>query len=201
MRGLLKSLANAIAIVVASPLAGWFHAYSRLVVSRRDSCFQGCTQALAIIPGVPGEFLRRGFLWLTTHECALTSSIGFGTIFASPDVTIGAHVYIGPFCSIGHVAIGRDTMLGTGVHLLGGARAHASDRLDVPMRLQPRAVEPIVIGEDCWIGNGALVMAHIGAHSIVGAGAVVTRVIAEWQVVAGSPARVLRDRRSPVEVR
>lgn len=194
MRRIAKTVANLIAVALVFPLVAWFQLYSRLVPGRRESCFQGCTQALALVPGVPGDFLRRAFLWQCARECALTASIGFGTIFATPDVRIGEFVYIGPLCSIGHASIGRDTMLGTGVHLLGGARAHSSERLDIPMRLQSRSVDPIRLGCDCWVGNGAIVMADVGAHAIVGAGAVVTREIRDYEVAAGSPARVLRRR-------
>lgn len=195
MRRTLKRLGLLLAQLCVVPLIAWFALVSWLLPGRRESAFQGCTQLLALVPGVPGEFLRRGFLRLTVRHAAVTSSVGFGTIFASPEIEIGEHVYIGPLCSIGHASIGRDTMLGTGVHLLGGGRAHGTERVDIPMRLQDRAVDPITIGEDCWVGNGAIVMASLGNHVIVGAGAVVTRPVPDWQVVAGSPARILRDRR------
>ncbi len=193
---LLKAVANAAAVVLVAPLAGVYHTLALLMPGRREAFFQGFTQLLSLVPGLPGDYLRRAFLWLCCRRCALTSSIGFGTIFASPEVVIGEHAYIGPLCVIGHAIIGRDSMLGTGVHLIGGGQAHASDRLDLPMRLQPRAVATITVAEDCWIGNRAVVMADVGAHAIVGAGAVVTRSVAPWQVVGGVPARVLRDRRA-----
>ncbi|MDX2207613.1 MAG: acyltransferase [Gemmatimonadales bacterium] len=195
MRTLLKHALNMLAVLCAAPLALCYHLLSLVGWGRRDDVFQGFTQLLSLGPGLPGDYLRRGFLYLTCKRCALSSSVGFGTIFASPEVVINEHVYIGPMCSIGHAIIGRDTMLGTGVHLIGGGHAHASDRLDLPMRLQPRDVTIITIGVDCWVGNGAVVMADLGSHVIVGAGAVVTRPVAEWLVVAGSPARALRDRR------
>jgi len=196
IRHIVKGIFNTVAIVLSAPLAAWFLLMARMVPARREASFQGCTQLLALFPGMLGEYLRRGFLWLTAKRCALSSSVGFGTIFASPDVVIEEGVYIGPLCSIGHAVIRRDTMLGTGVHLLGGGRAHHADRLDIPMRMQGGTVEFIEVGEDCWIGNGAIVMANLGAHAVIGAGAVVTRPIPAWSVAAGSPARVLRDRRA-----
>jgi virginiamycin A acetyltransferase len=53
-----------------------------------------------------------------------------------------------------------------------------------------------VIGPDCWIGHGALILpgARLGAGVIVGAGAVVRGEVAPYSVVAGNPARVLRCR-------
>jgi hypothetical protein len=57
----------------------------------------------------------------------------------------------------------------------------------------------ITIGDDVWIGSNAVILdgVTVGAHSIIGAGAVVTKNVDEWSVVAGNPARKLRDRREP----
>lgn len=196
MRTFLKGLANAVAIVLAAPVAGWFRLYALLVPSRAEDAFQGCTQWLSLLPGTSGTFVRRGFLWLACRNCSLNSSVGFGTIFVSPLVELGAGVYIGPYCVVGHAIIGADTMLGTGVHLVGGRRAHGVERLDIPMRNQPRAVQVIRIGPDCWIGNQAVVMEDLGGHVIVGAAAVVTKPVDSWMVVVGNPAKVVRDRRT-----
>ena len=196
IRRIAKGVANALAIVLSAPVAGAYHLLATLMKSRREVLFQSFTQFMSLAPGLPGDYLRRGFLWMTARHCALDSSVGFGTIFASPEVVIGPGVYIGPYCVVGHAEIGRDTMLGTGVHLIGGGRAHAVDRLDLPMRLQARSVEVIRIGQDCWLGNNAVVMTDVGDHAIVGAGAVVTRPVAAYHVVVGNPARMLRDRRS-----
>ena len=56
----------------------------------------------------------------------------------------------------------------------------------------------VEIGDDVWIGAGAVVFpgVNIGDHAVVGAGAVVHRDVAPWQVVGGVPARVLKDRRA-----
>lgn len=191
----LKAILNSIALVLSAPIALWFHVVSRAFPARREMIFQGCTQLVSLLPGVVGEFYRRGFLRLSARHCSAESSVGFGTIFASPEVVIEDGVYIGPLCSIGHARVRRDAMLGTGVHLLGGARAHLSSELDVPIRLQGGIVKFVEVGEDCWIGNGAIVMADVGAHSIVGAGSVVTRPVPAWSVAVGNPARVIRDRR------
>ncbi len=53
---------------------------------------------------------------------------------------------------------------------------------------------PIAIGDDAWIGAGAIVLpgVRIGAMGVVGAGAVVTRDVPPSTVVAGNPARELR---------
>ena len=53
---------------------------------------------------------------------------------------------------------------------------------------------PITIGDDAWIGGGAIVMpgVSIGARTTIGAGSVVTESIPDDSLAAGSPCRVLR---------
>lgn len=194
-RSTIKATATAIGVLLVLPLVVPYRLAAALFQARRDILFQFFVQLLAPVPGLPGDYLRRTFLWLVCPKVSLRCSVGAGTIFANPDIEIGSNVYLGPMCSIGRAAIGQDTMLGTGVHLLGGGNTHGIDRLDIPMRLQERGSSMLRVGRDCWIGNGAIVMADVGDHSVVGAGSVVTRPVGAWKVVAGSPARVIRDRR------
>jgi acetyltransferase-like isoleucine patch superfamily enzyme len=62
------------------------------------------------------------------------------------------------------------------------------------MREQQGHLTCVVVGEDTWIGSGAIVMADIGRGSIIGAGAVVTNAVPDNVMAAGVPARVVRTR-------
>lgn len=60
--------------------------------------------------------------------------------------------------------------------------------------------DPQVIEDDVWIGHGAIILPgcrRIGRGAIVGAGAIVTRDVPAYAIVAGNPARVLRERFTP----
>lgn len=60
----------------------------------------------------------------------------------------------------------------------------------------------VVIGNDVWIGDGAMIMAgvHIGDGAVVAAGAVVTKDVEPYAIVAGVPAKVLRHRFEPEQI-
>jgi len=88
------------------------------------------------------------------------------------------------------VEIGARVKLGPGVQLL--AVSHPLDATQRALGLEYG--EPITIGDDVWIGGGAIVLGGvtIGDRAVVGAGSVVTRDVAPDTVVAGNPARPIR---------
>ena len=78
-----------------------------------------------------------------------------------------------------------------------GSGQHGIDRLDVPIRHQEGRLRTVTIGQDCWIGSGAVVLADVGDHCVVAAGSVVKAPVDDYLIVAGNPARPIGDRRRP----
>src|SRR5439155_25190154 len=104
------------------------------------------------------------------------------------------NVYVGPRCHLGLVHVERDALLGPGVHVPSGARTHGTADSTRPIREQEHSRTVVRIGAGAWIGSTAVVMADVGANTVVGAGAVVTKPLPENVVAAGVPAKVLRER-------
>jgi acetyltransferase-like isoleucine patch superfamily enzyme len=99
----------------------------------------------------------------------------------------------------GHIYIGAETVIGHGVMFLTGRHLFENGRLKAPRDEQvPDAGSDIRIGDGCWVASGAIVLGDVdlGAHSIVCAGAVVTRSFPPHSVVGGVPARVIGDTRT-----
>jgi acetyltransferase-like isoleucine patch superfamily enzyme len=193
VRNAAKALARGLALVVVSPALLSF-AVRRAVVGA-DRAIEGSTQALGLVPGLVGQYVRRAFLQVALEGCATSAAVEFGTIFSQAGARLDANTYVGPRCHLGLVHLERDVLVGAGVHVPSGGATHGSDDLDRPIREQGGARTRITIGEGTWIGSAAVIMADVGRHCIVGAGAVVTRPLPDYVVAAGVPARVIRHRR------
>lgn len=94
-----------------------------------------------------------------------------------------------------NVTIGDDVIMGPDVKIY--SRNHVFDDPDRPIAVQGKRFLTTSVGDDVWIGANVVILAgvKIGAHCVIGAGAVVTRDVPEWSIAAGNPARVIRDRR------
>jgi len=115
-------------------------------------------------------------------------------------VEIGENVFIGDYSTIRatrtSVTIGRDTLIAQNVKLV--AMNHAFMRKDQLIKEQDLDLDKmgIVIGEDCWVGAGAVILPGVtlGRGVVVGANAVVTKNVPDYAIVAGNPARILKYR-------
>ena len=91
----------------------------------------------------------------------------------------GAPIRIGK-----HVLIGPAVQIYTFIH-----------PMDYRQRREPvEACRPVTIGDDCWIGGGAVICpgVTIGERTVIGAGSVVTKDVPSDVVAVGNPARILR---------
>jgi acetyltransferase-like isoleucine patch superfamily enzyme len=195
MRDVVKRVAFWAATLAVGPSLLSFLVRSR--VFGRDRALEGSTQALGLVPGLTGQYLRRAFLARVLSSCHWTATVEFGTLFSSADARLDEHVYVGPRCHLGLVHLERDVLLGAGVHVPSGGLTHGVDDVSRPIREQPQRKHLVTVAAGSWIGSGAIVMADVGHDSVVGAGSVVTRPIPPLVIAAGSPARVIRERVPP----
>jgi acetyltransferase-like isoleucine patch superfamily enzyme len=191
MKNGIKQLVFAILALVMFPITLSFFVLS--VLLNKDSLIGAYSQFLSLLPGRLGCYLRSGFYRFALTYCSPDALVSFGTLFSQSDTEIQSGVYIGPQCNIGKCVNGKNTLLGSGVHIMSGKGQHNFDDPSKPIKDQGGTFTKVSIGENCWLGNGALVMANVGKGSVVAAGAVVVEDVPEGVIVGGNPARVLRQ--------
>ena len=194
----MKAAARAVATVAILPQLASFKVRAMLMGANR--ALVGSSQVLSLVPGLPGQYLRRAFLARVLRGgCASSAAIEFGTLFSQVDARIDENVYVGPRCHLGHVHLERDVLLAAGVHVPSGPYTHGTDPSS-PIHGQAGSLRVVRIGAGTWVGSNAVVLADIGSHTIVGAGAVVTRPLPDRVIAAGVPARIVKRRDEPTSV-
>lgn len=195
MRETIKAFLRGIALVAVVPTLVSYRIRSAGV--GKDAALEGSSQALGLIPGLAGQYLRRAFLSRVLAACHTHAVIGFGTVFSQSGSRIDENAYIGPHCHLGLVHVERDALIASGVHIPSGRYTHGIDDDSLPPREQTGRPVMVRIGSGAWIGSNAVVLADVGAGTIVGAGSVVTHPLPDRVVAAGVPARILRERAAP----
>lgn len=132
-------------------------------------------------------------------------SIGQGTKMNWSNVSVGDSVHIGEdnlfICYLAEVRIGNHVMTGPRASIITGG--HRIDILDRYMdeighdEKRPEDDRDVVIEDDVWIGSNTTILrgVTVGTGSVVAAGAVVTKDVPPYAVVAGVPARVVKFRK------
>ncbi len=139
--------------------------------------------------------------------------VGIGTILWAPtQLTVGNHTYIGKYCTIEcDGAIGGNVLIANHVGLLG-RNDHDYRCIGKAIREAPWIGETtysgigrdlrVVVEDDVWIGYGAVVLSGttVSRGSIVAAGAVVTKDVPPYAIVAGNPAKQVAQRFERAEI-
>jgi virginiamycin A acetyltransferase len=155
---------------------------------------------------------------------ALPNMVHLNRVINHPNIRVGDFTYandfdppddwaarLAPYLYPGapeRLEIGRFCQIAHGVRFITASANHAMDGLTTfPFpAFDPTTIEgykagftglpDTVIGHDVWIGHAALILpgVTIGSGAIIGAGAVVTRDVASYSIVAGNPARLIRQR-------
>ena len=153
------------------------------LVRERDQCKNALKEedTKKLIPGSP-ESLYIQFPFYCDYgyniECGENVFINANCVFLDvAKITIGSHVLFGPAVQV----------------------YTASHPLDFMTRRKLEFAQPITIGDDSWIGGGAIIMpgVNIGKRCVIGAGSVVTKDIPDDSLAIGNPAKVIRKLSTP----
>lgn len=129
-----------------------------------------------------------------------STSVDIGVVLRAygGEITIGDNCSVNPYCVLyggGGLKIGDRVRIAA--HTVIVPSNHIFSNPDLPIKDQGLSCKGIAIEDDVWIGAGARILdgVKIGRGAVVGAGAVVTKSIEPFSIVAGVPARVVGTRR------
>jgi len=116
-------------------------------------------------------------------------------IYIGDNSTIGAYNVLWAGKTSAIIKIGKNVMTGPYVKIF--AFNHGTKLGDIPMIEQPVIEKDVIIGDDVWIGAGAIILpgCKIGNGVVIAAGSVVTKDIPDNVIVAGIPAKIIKKRK------
>jgi len=115
--------------------------------------------------------------------------LGKGRIDIYDNVSIGQRLHV---VSSRQITIGKNCLLAENIFIADSD--HSFDISDVPYHSQPLTISETYIGDNCFLGYGAVILAgtHLGSNCVVGAYSVLRGEYPENSMIVGSPARVIK---------
>jgi galactoside O-acetyltransferase len=175
----------------------------------------------ALIPGKIGRLIRRYYFRSRLNKSGPCLSIGRFVEFSSPkNISFGNEIYIVDGAALraddgtiivgdkfavngnvrivadcgGKIIIGNSVMIGPNTVIRASNHQFKDAAKDI--WLQGQTGGTITIGDDVWIAANVVILAgvRVGSHSVIAAGAVVTKDVPEYSVIGGVPAKLIRKR-------
>ena len=192
MRCIAKFVLNLFSQILVLPFVILTRLEEHFLSKKSELLFNICSNIMAILPGIPGAFLRRAFYSLTLEKCSSHCHIGFGTIISHRCTTIEKHAYIGSYALIGNAHLGEHCLVGSRASILSGEALHILDENNMWTPYSAELLSKVTISRNVWIGEGAIISADIGENCMIGAGSVVTSSVKPNVMIAGNPARFIK---------
>lgn len=146
------------------------------------------------------RFIKIGKGSSVGKRCIITAWSEYANKRYSPSIEIGESCYIGDYSHISaccKITIGDNLLTGRYVYISDNSHGESSrELLDMHPALRPLFVKGgIVIGKNVWIGESVRILSGvtIGDGAIIGANSVVIHDVPAYSVVAGSPAKIIKQ--------
>ena len=147
-----------------------------------------------------GKYITIGEGFYCDHRLRLDAWDNFLGDKFTPEILIGDNVSIQKDCHIGainKIVIGNNVLLASKVYISDHSHGEITkEALNLPPSLRKLYSKgPVIIEDNVWLGEGVVVLPNItiGENSIVGANSVVTKSIPKNSVVAGNPAKIIKE--------
>src|SRR5512140_3876947 len=178
---LLKFLAKrsffSLALILASPLVILTWIEGLLLGRKAEWIYGSCKEIVSICPTVIGEYIRLAFYWAVCTHVSIEARLSFGSMIAHRDTIIFDGAVVGGYAILGYAEIGENVLIAPRVSVISGKYQHGKPGERAANGAVTEQYERITIGRNSWIGQEAIVMAHIGENCTVAAGSVVYKPV------------------------
>ena len=145
------------------------------------------------------EFIDFGKLMTTGRNCRIDAIPINNYSRKNKIITFGSNIEIGDrvhIASVEGVEIGDRCLIASNIYISDHdhGKTNMSDMKNVPKNRLLNS-KKVSIGSDCWIGQNVCILkgCKIGKNSVIGAGSVVTKSFPDYSVIAGNPAKMIRN--------
>lgn len=145
------------------------------------------------VPFRLGDLIRYYYYRSTLDHVGKNVSFPFGVIFSHKDIKIGNNVRFGPFNTIALVDFEDDIIVGQNVDFLSGSQQHVFKTKEIPIWQQGGEIQKITVFNNVWIGAKCVIMNNINTNTVVGSGSVVVKEFESDVIVAGNPAKIIKE--------
>lgn len=135
---------------------------------------------------IPTKKFSIGYRTIIEDYCIINN--GMGDIIIGDRCGITSRVKL-----VGPVTLGNLVTIGSGAQITG--LTHNFEDVSIPIKDQGVAANPTIVSDNVWIGGNSVIIQglKIGTHCIIASGSVVTRDVPDYSVVAGNPARIIKQ--------
>lgn len=146
---------------------------------------------LDIVPRLFAKFKNSVYTFTVGEGCIIEQRVAVNTWHGPVTLSKGCSLGIDTIC-VGPITIDEGTVIAQGVYIFGENRSIDTEGVKTADTVE---VKPINIGKGVWIGAGARIMpgVAIGDGSIIAAGAIVTKEVPAYTLMAGVPAKAIKS--------
>ena len=186
---IIKRIFLGLGIILTLPLI--ILTWTEIIIKGKKAAriYSQCKQTLSICPTIFGDYLRLAYYWAVCTKISPDVQLMLGSIISHRDTIIRAGSGVGLYSTIGYADIGENVLIGSRVSILSGKYQHGRPSERAKNLETSGEFTTVRIGDNTWIGDGALILANIGKNCTVGAGCVVFKDIPDGTTVLGNPAR------------
>ena len=147
-----------------------------------------------------GEYISLGNNVVFGRNCILTAWDRYENQIFKPNIKVGENCNFGEYnhiTAINNIQIGDNVLTGRWVTIKDNSHGEIEKQtLKIPpIKRQLYSKGPVVIEDNVWIGDKVTILpnVHIGTGVIIGANTVVTKDIPDYSIVAGNPAKIIKQ--------